>query len=310
MRTFLARSRERKELSMSTQLDASPLGAISDALAALVGTVAPHVVAVHSHRARSSGFVWKPGLIVTADESLAEEGDITVTRPGGNALPATLAGRDPTTDIALLRAEGLDLAPVTLGTGRATAGTLAVAVGAGSDGPIAALGLVAAAGPAWRSMRGGEIDQRIELDLSLRRSAEGALALDASGGVLGMAVFGSRRRVLVIPSQTITHAAARLETHGRVARGYLGLGLQQVRLDGGAGLGAIAMNVAPDGPGSKAGLRQGDVIVAWDGQPLQSVHALLRSLGPNSVGHTILLALRRSGEPVETRLTIAERPQE
>jgi S1-C subfamily serine protease len=295
---------------MSTKLNLTALAAISDALAALVGTVAPHVVAVHSHRARCSGFVWKPGLVVTADESLAEEGDITVRLPGGNTVPATLAGRDPTTDVALLRVEGPDLAPVTLGNGRATVGALTVAVGAGSEGPIAALGMVAAAGPAWRSLRGGEIDQRIELDVSIRRSAEGALALDASGGVIGMAVFGPRRRVLVIPWQTIAEAATRLETNGRVPRGYLGLGLQPVHLDGGAGLGAIAMSVAPDGPGSKAGIRQGDVIVALDGQPVQGLHALLRSLGPDSVGRTVVLTLRRSGEPTEARLTIGERPEE
>jgi S1-C subfamily serine protease len=309
MRRFLARLKERTEVFMSIELDPTPLAAISDALAALVGMAAPHVVAVHSHRARSSGFVWKPGLIVTADESLSEEGDITVTLPGGNAVPATLAGRDPTTDVALLRVEGLDLAPVTLANGRATVGALALAVGAGSEGPIAALGLVAVAGPAWRSLRGGEIAQRIELDLSLRRSAEGALVLDAAG-VIGMAVFGPRRRVLVIPAQTIAHAARRLETHGRVARGHLGLGLQPVRLDGSAGWGAMAMSVAQDGPGAKAGIRQGDVIVAWDGQPVEGLHALLRSLGPDSIGRTVLLTLRRGGEPTEVRLTITERPQE
>ena len=163
-------------------------------------------------------------------------------------------------------------------------------------------------GPAWRSLRGGEIDQRIELDLSLRRHAEGGLALDAAGRAFGMAVFGPRRRVLVIPAATIERVAARLEAHGRIARGYLGLGLQPVRLDGDAGVGAMAMSVDPQGPAAAAGVRQGDVIVAWNGEPVRSVHALTRALGPESVGSVVTLSLRRGGEPVEVKVTIAERP--
>ena len=164
-----------------------------------------------------------------------------------------------------------------------------------------------AAGP-WRSLRGGEIDARIELDLRLRRSAEGGVALDASGAAFGMAVFGPRRRVLVIPGATIERVAAKLASHGRIPRGYLGLGLHPVALTGGDGTGAMVMSVDPKGPGAAAGVHQGDVIVALDGEPIRHVQSLLRALGPDRVGQTVTLDLRRAGETKQLSLTIGERP--
>jgi len=164
------------------------------------------------------------------------------------------------------------------------------------------------AGGRWRSLRGGVIDSRIELDVTLRRSAEGGLVLDASGNGIGMAVFGPRRRVLVIPSATIERVATQLQSHGRIARGYLGLGLQPVRLDG-EGVGAMVMSVDTKGPGAAAGVRQGDVIVAWNGQQIRGVQTLLDELGPESAGVAVLLSLRRAGEPIEKSLTIGERPE-
>lgn len=281
---------------------------LSDALADAVAATAPSLVSIHSHRARSSGFAWRPDLVVTADEALAEDGEIAVTLPGGDPRPASIVGRDPTTDVALLRVDGGRLPAVSLAVEPTRAGALVLAVGGGEGVPLQAFGAVALAGPGWRSLRGGEIDARIELDLRLRREAEGGLVINASGQALGMAVFGPRRRVLVIPSATIERVAAKLETHGRVARGYLGLGLQPVRVDGVEGAGVMIMSVDRDGPGAAAGVVQGDVIVAWDGRPLGSARALLRALGPDSVGKTVTLGLRRGGSPIELPITIGERP--
>src|SRR5262249_35792502 len=205
---------------MPTTPDLTLLTNLSASLSRLVAAVAPSIVSVHSHRTLSSGFLWKSGLVVTADEALAEEGDVAVTLAGGKRVSATIAGRDPTTDVALLRAETAGLAPITLDGAAPSAGTLAVAVGGGQEGGLlAAMGMVAVSGPTWRSMRGGEIDARVELDLSLRRHAEGGVVLDAAGRALGMAVFGPRRRVLLIPSGTIARVAAQLEAHGKVSRG-------------------------------------------------------------------------------------------
>jgi S1-C subfamily serine protease len=291
---------------MTDPVPSSLLQDFSTEIARIVAGAAGWVAAVHSHRSRSSGFIWRPGLIVTADEALAEEGEIAVTLLDGQTVPAKLVGRDPSTDIALLRIDRTDLAPAPLGADDIATGALAILVGAEEGGPTAALGVVSRSGGPWRSLRGGEIDARLELDVALRRAAEGGLALDATGRAFGMTVFGPRRRALVIPSATIGRVAPRLESHGRIGRGYLGLGLHPVAVNGGAG--AMVVSVDADGPGAAAGVRQGDVIVAWNGEPVRRLQLLLRALGPDSVGRTVTLGLRRAGEPAEVALTIAERP--
>ena len=285
--------------------DPTPLTSLSSALADLVARISPSVVSVHSHRSRSTGFAWKPGLIVTADEALADEGDVQISVADGSAVAATVVGRDHTTDIALLRADTA-IAPVKLAATIPALGSLSVVASTNRDAPSASLGLVSASGKGWRSLRGGEIDARIELDVRLRPSQEGGLALDASGHAFGMAVLGPRR-VLVIPTATIERVATQLETRGRIARGYLGLGLQPLRLDD--GIGAMVMNVDKAGPAATAGIRQGDVIVAVNDEKLSGVRALLRTLGPASVGRVVDVAVRRGGEPASFRVTIGERPE-
>ena len=280
---------------------------LSAAFTDLVAKVAPGIVSVRSHRSRSSGFVWRPGLIVTADEALSEEGEFAIALPSGDIVAAQLAGRDSTTDVAMLRVDRADLQPVLLEALPVTAGALAMAVGAEDGTPAIAVGVVSRAAGPWRSLRGGEIEARIELDLRLRRSAEGGLTLNAVGQAIGMAVFGPRRRVLVIPSATIERVAAKLENYGRIARGYIGLGLQPVAIEGGDESGVMVMSVDPQGPGAAAGLFQGDIIVTWNSEPIQHVHSLLRALGPDSVGQTVTLGLRRTGETKQVPLTIAER---
>jgi S1-C subfamily serine protease len=298
-----------EEVSMSNAIPAVSLQHLSNALTDVVVKAAPSVIAVHSTRSRSSGFVWRPGLIVTADEALDDEGDIAVALPGGEMAAARVVGRDPTTDVALLRIDRANPPPVMLESASGPAGALAWAVGSLQGASITAFGTVSFVGGPWRSFRGGEIDSRIELDLSLRRVGEGGLALDASSRAFGMVVFGPRRQVLVIPAATIERVAATLETRGRIARGYLGLGLQPTKLDGGDALGVMVMSVDPNGPGAAAGVRQGDLIVQWNDRPIQGVRMLLRALGPDIVGSTIKLALRRGGEPVEIHLTVGERPE-
>jgi len=282
------------------------LASFSSAVASLVAKAAPAIVSVHSHRARASGFVWKPGLVVTADEALAEEGEISILLADGTTRPATIVGRDHTTDIALLRFDATQIAPARLSPGTPTLGSLAIVVAAARGTPSAALGVVSLAGGSWRSLRGGDIDARLELDVRLHHSQEGGLALDASGQAIGMAVLGPRR-VLVIPTATIERVATRLEAHGRIARGYLGVGLQAIKLDD--GIGAMVMSVDKSGPSAAAGIRQGDVIVGWNDEKVAGVRQLLRSLGPDSVGQVVDLLVRRGGEPMRFKMTIGERPE-
>lgn len=289
-----------------TDPTADILASFSSAIAGLAAKAAPSIVSVHSRRSRATGFVFKSGFVITADEALADEGEVHVRLADGTSRTATVAGRDHTTDIALLRVDTAALVPIKLSVDTPALGALSIVVAAERGTPTSALGSVSLAGGRWRSLRGGDIDARIELDVRLPHSHQGGLALDAAGNAIGMAVRGARR-VLVIPAATIERVAGRLESHGRVARGYLGLGLQPVRLDD--GVGAMVMSVDKTGPSATAGLRQGDVIVGWNDQTLSSVRTLLHALGPESVGSVVDLAVRRGGEPAQFKVTIGERPE-
>jgi S1-C subfamily serine protease len=293
---------------MSDQSASSLLLSLSAGLAAIVRDVAPSLVSVQSPRVRSTGFSWRPGLIVAAENALPDDDEHSIVAHDGASSPAQIVGRDPSTDVALLRLDRTDLPKAPSAAGTPTVGALAIVAGAREGAATAAMGVVSFVGPQWRSLRGGVIDARIELDAALARSSEGALALDASGQALGMAVFGPRRRTLIIPMTTIDRVADMLATKGRIPRGYLGLSLQPVKLDAG-GIGAMATSVDPKGPGAAAGVRQGDIIVAWNGEPIRGVHQLVRALGPDSVGARVGLTLHRGGEPIETTLTIGERPE-
>src|SRR5262245_13940820 len=157
------------------------LAEFSEATSAIVARLAPSIVSVRGQRARSSGFVWRSGLIVTADEALADTGEISVVLPGGRSLPAQVAGRDPTTDLALLRVDDHTLKPVSLTEGTPPVGAIALAIGASDGAATAALGVVSLSGGRWQSMRGGEIANRIEIDARLRSDSEGGLAATADG---------------------------------------------------------------------------------------------------------------------------------
>jgi S1-C subfamily serine protease len=287
---------------MSTELEKS-----STALEGIVTALAPSLVSVHSHHMRASGFAWRPGLIITSNDGLAEEGDVYVVLPGGERVLAQLVGRDPTTAVALLKVERSDLRSIALAAAVPSAGSLTVAIGAEDGAPTAGFGMVSVSRGAWQSLRGGEIDACVEHDTRLRRTAEGSLAVNVAGQAFGMTVFGPRRRVLVIPSVTIGRVAAKLETHGRIPRGYLGLGLQPVVVENG-GSGIMVMSVDPKGPGAAANIHQGDVLVSWDGKPVSKLPPLLRSLGPDSVGKVLTIELRRGGQLQQTKLQIGERP--
>ena len=275
-------------------------------LAEVIERAAPSVVAVRAPGARLSGIAWRADLVVTAEEALPE-GDVEVTLPGGERRAASVAGRDPSTDVALLRVEGGGLRPADLTAPVPRAGEAAMALGAREGAPLAAAGIVGFAGPAWRSLRGGLIDARVELDLLPPSGGEGGLALGPDGRAFGMMVLAPRGRAIVIPSATVERVAPRLEADGRIARGYVGLGLQPIGLDEG-GRGLLVVSVARGGPGERAGVRQGDIVTDLDGEAVRGMRGLMRALGPDRVGTKATLRYRRGGEPHEAVVAIAERP--
>ena len=294
----------------------TPLQDLSGALVGLVAGAAPAVVSVHSHQSHSSGFVWRPGLIVTADEALADEGDVAVGLPDGGTLPARVAGRDPTTDVAVLRfkPDGLPVAATTNAAVRA--GETVLAVGNYDGSPLAALGIVALAGGPWHSTRGGTIDNFIRLDLALSALGEGGALVNAHGQVVAMTVLGPRHRAIAIPASTIERSVDQLLARGQVFRGYLGAGLRPIgreRASRGAagseeGHGVLVVSIDPEGPSRRAGLLLGDIVTAWNGKPIERVREVMHLLGPESVGTTVDLSLTRGGAPAALKIVIGERP--
>jgi S1-C subfamily serine protease len=289
------------------QMTEATLTAFSDSISGIVERAARNVVSVTSRHSRSCGFVWRPGLIVTADEALAEGGDVFVQPHGGERIRATRIGRDHSTDVAVLRVERADLSVLPLAGAYPPVGALSVVVGAAEGSPSAALGVVSRSAGPWRSMRGGDIDARLELDVSLRSGCEGSVALDANGNAFGMAVRGPRKTI-VIPGKTIERVASLLERHGRIPRGYLGVGLQAVRTPDGKP-GAMVISVDSEAPAAKAGILQGDVIIAVNGSEIEGVRSLLRALGPDSVGSSAELLIVRAGVNSKVSVLIGERAQ-
>ena len=290
----------------------NPLVAFSDHTAQLVERIAGSVVAVHGgSRWSASGIHWRSGVIVTAEEILERDDDIKITLAGGRQIDATLAGRDPTTDVAVLRfqPDGLPIAPTADASLRS--GQVALAVGSYEGAPLSALGIVALAGGAWHSRRGGTIDSLIRLDIALHPAGEGGALVDVQGQVSGMMVLGPRRRALAIPTSTINRTVDQLLAKGHVFRGYLGAGLQPVRLGAHApdsGRGVLVVSIDPDGPAARAGLLVGDIVVAWNAEQVDLVRDVIRLLGPDSAGHTVDVGLIRGGTPTSLKVTIGERP--
>ena len=294
------------------------LRALSANLTELVGNAGNGVVGVRSHgRLVASGFVWKTGAVVTASDALEADDEISLLLADGRTVAATLAGRDPTTDIAVLRVGDTALQPLqTSASNAARVGQIVVALGRGREGVTANLGMVAVAGAAWQRMRGGNSEGLIRLDMRLEPRAEGGLVINADGAVLGMAVFGPRRKPLVIPVATVERIGAKLLADGRIWRGYLGLGLQSLRLDEALAQahalsdrrGIMVVSLDPTGPARAAGMHVGDIIIGLNGEAVSGVRSLHARLTPESVGSSAELRIVRAGEIATANVTIGASP--
>lgn len=281
------------------------LTALSAATAALTADAARRVIALRGSDNRSlSGFIWRTGLAVTAHEALEADEEVAVLLPDGRAATAQLAGRDPATDVALIRLETSEFADWSHAA-PPPAGSLAMLVGRTDSSVLSSLAAVSEAGPAWRSMRGGEIDALITLGVRLSSRAEGGAVVAPDGSLIGMAVTGARRRTLAIPASTIARAVATLAEKGYVPRGWLGVSLHPM----GQGAGAIVVGLEAGSPAATGGLLVGDIVTTWGGTPLLSVGDLAERLSSGTVGATARLGVLRGGNALELDITIGERPR-
>lgn len=314
-------------MSSSSPENSSTLLALSNNLADAVEQAGSCVVAVKARtsyrgasrsRISSSGIHWRSGIIVTADETIKRSEDITVTLDDGRTVPATLAGRDSSTDIAVLKLPDVELPVAQIGEVTSLkVGHLVLAVGRSDESGLnASLGTVSALGGPWRSSYGGLIDQFVRLDLTLYPNIEGGPLVDATGRVVGMVVSGPRRTVIAIPATTVNRVVDTLLEKGRITRGYLGLGMQPVRLPetlkstlnlASVG-GVIVVNVEPNGPAEQAGVMIGDVLVAINDTSVSDTGDVQAMLGPQSVGQILKAQIVRGGALVEVAIAPGERP--
>jgi S1-C subfamily serine protease len=296
------------------------LAALSDDLAAAVDTVGRSVVAIHARRRiPASGVVWQPGVIVAAHHTIQRDDDITVALHDGSTGRATLAGRDASTDLAVLRlADGADAPPVAAAEATPRVGQLVLALGRPGTGVTASLGIVSAVGGEWRTWQGGTIDRFLRLDLGVYDGFSGGPLVEAGGRVLGINTSGlARATALTVPASTVARVVTQLLTRGHVARGWLGIATQPVRLPAAlqrslgadADGGLVVVNVEPDSPAERGGVLIGDILLALDGQPVRDPGDVLGALGGDRIGATITLRVARGGRAEQVAVTVGERPR-
>ncbi|MEM7788570.1 MAG: S1C family serine protease [Bacteroidota bacterium] len=276
----------------------SALVAVSDALAATVEAVAPSVVRVEARRrGNASGVAWSAdGLVIASDHTVQRDDDLRVGLPSGEVVPAELVGRDPSTDLALLRTEA-DLTPPTWAEVETVAvGHLALSVGRHDAHAQTALGVVAQRDGAWRTGTGGRVGAFVQTDIVVYPGFSGSAIVDARARVIGLGTSHiGRRAALALPAATLQRVADMLAEHGRVPRGYLGVTTQPVRLRGdGPGAGLLVLDVSEASPAEAAGVIVGDVIVGVGGETVHGTHDLMAVL-VEAAGETRTLEIVRGG---------------
>lgn len=264
-------------------------------------------------RGPSTGVAWsEDGLIVAAEHTLEEEDGFEVATAGGETYRAAVVGRDPSTDVALLRAENARLPVPEWGeTSSLEAGSLALVVAASRLGRKVVLTTTSLVGKGWNTDSGARVDRYIETDCRLFPGFSGSLLLDVEGKGIGIGTAGfGPRTALSIPIETVRRVAGSLLEHGEVKRGFLGITSYPVRLPEkvkSQRAGLLVLSVQEGSPASEAGLLLGDVILTSDGSVVDSPTALLSHLGEDGIGKKIEMGILRAGRQESIPVTVGER---
>ncbi len=289
---------------------------LSERLAALAEDGGQSVVRVEARRAPASGVVWSPdGVVVTAHHNLEWDEDIEVGLADGRSTRAELVGRDPSTDLAVLRLQAAGLAaPAWAEPDSLRPGHLLLSLSRPGRALRVGLAPLARAAGDWRAPAGGKLDRYLEADLPLHPGFSGALVLDLAGRAVGMATAGlARGTALVVPLPTLRRVVGQLLAHGQVRRGFLGVATAPVRLpaslEKSAGqAGALLVSTVEDGsPAARGGVLLGDALLAFGGTPLLHPGDLLPLLEEDRIGQAVALRLLRAGEVREVAVTVGAR---
>ncbi len=286
----------------------------SSGLADRVAAAASVVVSVRAGKHPGSGILWRPDVVVVSEQMLPPDASVLEIAHGGRTIGAKLAGRDPGTNVAVLRLDTPLAGTLAAPADAARVGNLVLLIGADVAGNATGrLGMVHALGDAWHSMAGGRIDALIRLDTRLGAD-EGGPVLSLTGGLIGMSTSGPRRRTIVIPTATLSRVIDPLLTEGRIARAWLGIGLQPVlipdsfRESTGRDNGLMVVGLAGGGPAELAGILPGDIVLDIDGTEVNRPRALSILLGADRIGETAIVRILRAGTVQTVGVTIAARP--
>jgi S1-C subfamily serine protease len=295
----------------------SVLSDLSNVLSSATEYAGAGIVRVEARpRMPATGIVWSAdGVIVTAHHVVEQDENIGIGLPDGTTTTAKLVGRDPTTDIAVLRAESKNLTPRTwVDMNTLKVGHLVLALGRPEQTVMATLGVVSALGESWRTPAGGRIDRYLQTDVVMYPGFSGGPLVDANGQFIGLNTSALLRGVsMAVPLDTLRKVVETLLTKGRISRGYLGVGAQPVRLPAGLAeqlkqeTGLLVVSVEPNGPADKAGLMLGDAIVAVAGEPIRQLDDLLGTLSGDRVGKTVSVKIVRGGQVREINAVVGER---
>jgi S1-C subfamily serine protease len=289
---------------------------VSNDLAEIVGTTGLAVIRVDARRRLpASGVLWSSeGLIVTAHHVVHTDENISVGLPDGQTTAAKLVGRDPTTDLAVLRVPISGLTPPTwAGADRLQVGHLVLALGRPTDTIQATLGIISALGGGWRTRGGGQVDHYLQTDVVMYPGFSGGPLVNAAGHVIGISTSALRRGTsLAVPTATVRRVVEDLVAHGQVRRAYLGVGIQPARLPAMLAeqleqeTGLLLVSVEPDSPAARAGLFMGDTLVTFDDQPVRHHDDLLSLLTGDRVGATVVVRFVRGGQLQDLTVVIGE----
>jgi S1-C subfamily serine protease len=284
----------------------------SDALAAAVETAGKSTVTVDARgRIPATGVAWSAdGEILTADHVVQRDENLNITLPDGSTHSARLVGRDPSSDLALLKIEASGLVVPTWT--EIKVGHLVLALGRPEDLQAAVSNVVAVGGPVKGPFR--HLEAYIQTDVTMFPGFSGGPLVDVSGRVAGINSSALARGASVaVPVAAARKVADALRQNGRIKRGYLGVSTQPVPLpesvtaQAGQAAGLMVIGVEKDSPAEKGGLLQGDVIIALGGQSVTNVESLQGALGPGSVGQAVPVRVVRGGQVTEISVTVGER---
>lgn len=293
------------------------LSQLSQALADTVESAGAHVLRVEGRRRlAASGVTWAPdGIIVTANHALRSDSP-KVGLPSGDTVQASVVGRDPSTDLAVLRVEGVHLpSPSWSDTADLKVGHIVLALGRPGESVRATMGIVSSFGSNGHSRRRRRHNHNyVQTDLVMYPGFSGGPLVEVSGSILGINSSGLVRGAsAAIPTPTIRQVVDSLLAHGRIRRGYLGVGVQPARLPAAIAdqldqeVGLLLVSVEPGSPAEKAGLVLGDTIVSIDGDPIDTIDGLLSRLGGDRIGAEASIKILRGGQLQELNVLLGER---